>query len=75
MEPLQLRQGAFAATQICEIRYARLQGRLALIDHFHDSKVLNEREKKFRPIIKDPQALLRILDGQKKTTLRNSRDA
>ena len=39
--------------KICEIKYACIQGRDALINHFHDTKVLNQREKKFRPIFKD----------------------
>ena len=34
------------------LTYARLQGLHQLIDHFENSKVLNQKEKKYRPIIK-----------------------
>jgi sulfur transfer protein SufE len=34
------------------LTYARLQGRNSLIEHFHNSKVLNQKEKRYRPIIK-----------------------
>lgn len=39
-------------TQICALTYARLQGLNQLIEHFENSKVLNQKEKKYRPIIK-----------------------
>jgi hypothetical protein len=35
------------------LTYARLQGRQSLIEHFYNSKVLNQKEKRYRPIIKD----------------------
>jgi hypothetical protein len=38
--------------QICSLTYARLQGLTQLIEHFENSKVLNQKEKKYRPIIK-----------------------
>jgi hypothetical protein len=34
------------------LTYARLQGLNSLIDHFENSKVLNSKDKKYRPIIK-----------------------
>jgi hypothetical protein len=47
--------------KICVLTYARLQGRQSLIEHFHNSKVLNQKDKKFRPIIRDLSKLSDLL--------------
>lgn len=33
--------------------YARLQGLSSLIEHFQNSKVLNHKDKRYQPIIKN----------------------
>jgi len=42
-----------------------LQGRNSLIEHFHNSKVLNQKEKRYRPIIKDFSQLSDLLERQR----------
>eukprot|EP01017_Pseudomicrothorax_dubius_P035042 TRINITY_DN4863_c0_g2_i2.p1 TRINITY_DN4863_c0_g2~~TRINITY_DN4863_c0_g2_i2.p1 ORF type:complete len:218 (+),score=54.48 TRINITY_DN4863_c0_g2_i2:187-840(+) len=41
----------FNSEKICEIKYARIQGRDALIQHFKYSSVMNQSDKKLKPII------------------------
>jgi sulfur transfer protein SufE len=48
------------------LTYARLQGRNSLIEHFHNSKVLNQKEKRYRPIIKEMSKLSELLENQRK---------
>lgn len=52
--------------QICSLTYARLQGLSELIEHFSNSKVLNQKEKKFRPIIKIDEIHRMVLEQQRK---------
>jgi len=42
----------YKSGKICSLKYGRLQGLGELIEHFENSKVLNVKEKKYRPIIK-----------------------
>jgi hypothetical protein len=42
-----------------------LQGRQSLIEHFHNSKVLNQKDKKFRPIIRNLGGLNALLEKQR----------
>lgn len=56
--------------QICALTYARLQGRNSLIEHFHNSKVLNQKEKRFRPIIKEMSKLSDLLENQRRSQLK-----
>jgi hypothetical protein len=41
----------FNSEKICEIKYARIQGREALIQHFQYSSVMNQSDKKLKPVI------------------------
>jgi len=41
----------FNSEKICEIKYARIQGLEALIDHFQYSSVMNQQDKKLKPYI------------------------
>lgn len=43
----------FKSEKICELSYARIQGLESLEEHFHSSKVLNQKGKNYRPIFKD----------------------
>lgn len=65
MASLPQRKGNRLVTQICVLTYARLQGRHSLIEHFHNSKVLNTKDKKFRPIIRDLGGLTALLEKQR----------
>lgn len=49
------------------LTYARLQGRQSLIEHFYNSKVLNQKEKRYRPIIKDFTQLTSLLERQRQS--------
>jgi len=41
----------FNSEKICEIKYARIQGRDNLIQHFEYSSVMNQADKKLKPVI------------------------
>jgi len=41
----------FNSEKICEIKYARIQGQEALIQHFQYSSVMNQQDKKLKPYI------------------------
>jgi hypothetical protein len=41
----------FNSEKICEIKYARIQGYNALMQHFQYSRVMNQQDKKLRPYI------------------------
>lgn len=41
----------FNSEKVCEIRYARIQGHSALMQHFQYSRVMNQQDKKLRPYI------------------------
>lgn len=45
----------FNSEKICEIKYARIQGLEALIDHFQYSSVMNQQDKKLKPYITQKQ--------------------
>lgn len=49
--------------------YGRLQGLDNLIEHFENSKIMNQKEKKYRPIIKRENHEI-----NKRSTLENSFD-
>jgi len=41
----------FNSEKVCEITYARIQGKAALIGHFQNSSLMSYEDKKCRPII------------------------
>jgi hypothetical protein len=41
----------FNSEKICDIKYARIQGKKALMHHFQYSNVMNQQDKKLRPYI------------------------
>ena len=41
----------FNSTKVCQVCYARIQGTAQLENHFEHSNVLQQKEKKFRPLI------------------------
>jgi len=41
----------FNSEKICLLKYARIQGRAALIQHFQFSSVMNQQDKKLKPLI------------------------
>ena len=49
--------------QICFLTYARLQGLESLIDHFQNSKVLNHKDKRYQPIIKDIKGCIKKIEN------------
>lgn len=66
MEKIPQREGRGRLTKICALTYARLQGLNQLIEHFENSKVLNQKEKKFRPIIKYDRIHKMVLEQQRR---------
>jgi hypothetical protein len=51
--------------QICTLTYARLQGLHSLIEHFQNSKVLNHKDKKYQPIIREYASIEHLLRKQR----------
>ena len=51
--------------KICSLTYARLQGLGSLIEHFQNSKVLNHKEKKYQPIIRQFSSIDSLIELQK----------
>lgn len=51
--------------KICNLTYARLQGLNSLIEHFQNSKVLNNKDKKYQPIIKEFSKIDHLIKEQK----------
>jgi hypothetical protein len=43
----------FKSTKICELSYARVQGKEALVKHFQKSKVSMKEEKRYKAVAKD----------------------
>ena len=41
----------FNSEKICQVCYARIQGTAQLLTHFKDSNVIQQRDKKLRPLI------------------------
>jgi hypothetical protein len=41
----------FNSEKICALAYARIQGRLALLNHFQTSSVMQQENSKFKPVI------------------------
>lgn len=41
----------FNSEKICALAYARIQGKVALIQHFQSSSVMSQQDKKVRPLI------------------------
>lgn len=58
----------FRSEKICALTYARLQGKSDLIEHFHSSKVLNQKGKCYRPIIRTLQDIKDIVAKQKQVS-------
>ena len=54
--------------QICNLTYARLQGLGSLIEHFQNSKVLNHKDKKYQPIIREFSSIDTLIQHQKAST-------
>jgi len=50
------------------LTYARLQGLSSLIDHFQNSKVLNNKDKKYQPIIREMSSIDSLIQLQKATS-------
>ncbi|CAK71992.1 unnamed protein product (macronuclear) [Paramecium tetraurelia] len=50
----------FNSEKICQLRYARIQGRSALLQHFQFSSVMNQKDKKLKPVIVPQNELQRI---------------
>ena len=59
-----LKSTFFFIIKICILTYARLQGLNSLIEHFMNSKVLNSKEKKYRPIIKTTAKINNLIKTQ-----------
>ncbi len=64
-------EGNFFVMQICILTYARLQGLNSLIDHFENSKVLNSKDKKYRPIIKPNAKIHNLIRTQQQQWFRS----
>ena len=47
----------FNSEKICKIRYAKIQGKKALEQHFENSKVMNQPDEKLKPYIQNQYAL------------------
>ena len=41
----------FNSEKICQLCYARIQGTVQLLHHFKDSTVIQQKDKKLRPMI------------------------
>lgn len=65
VDQVQKRKSNFLLIQICNLTYARLQGLSSLIEHFENSKVLNAKEKRYRPIIKSTVKIETLIKNQK----------
>lgn len=65
MVKIQIREGENCYIQICHLTYARLQGLSNLIEHFENSKVLYQRDKKYRPIIRKFEKIDDLIKTQK----------
>jgi hypothetical protein len=62
----------YKSEKICELTYARLQGRASLVDHFHTSKVFNQKGKNYRPIFKDFSEIKEIIAKQKSNSFNDT---
>lgn len=45
--------------------YARIQGTAQLINHFKNSNVIQQKDKKLRPLIEDYSNLVQMVERQK----------
>lgn len=41
----------YKSAKICNIFYARYQGTLQLADHFKHTKIINQKDRKIKPLI------------------------
>jgi len=55
----------FNSEKICEIKYARIQGHSALMQHFQYSRVMNQQDKKLRPYVPPKYGLPNMPNKQK----------
>ena len=58
----------FNSEKICEVKYAKFQGSTSLFNHFKNSRVMNQKDFKFRPFIspkKEFSALKQKIQQQK----------
>jgi len=47
----------FKSDKVCEVTYARIQGKESLIDHFRTSRLMNKHQK-YRPVVADSRGHL-----------------
>jgi hypothetical protein len=70
----------FNSDKICEIKYARIQGHAALMQHFQYSRVMNQQDKKLRPYIPpkyglpNKQKIEELVRQQKLESANNGKD-
>lgn len=58
----------FNSDKVCSLKYAKLQGCASLINHFKNSRVMNQKDNKFRPFFspnKPLQSLKSKIEQQK----------
>lgn len=46
----------FNSEKICNIKYARIQGQESLMQHFRNSSVMNQHDRKLKPLILNPKS-------------------
>ena len=59
--------GMFNSEKICEIAYARIQGKVAMEEHFKNSSLMKQPDQKYKPFIcRDRSSIERLISSQKK---------
>ncbi|EAS03106.1 RNA recognition motif 3 in plant Mei2-like protein (macronuclear) [Tetrahymena thermophila SB210] len=59
----------FNSDKICSLKYATIQGIPQLQEHFQNSSVMNQREKKFKPVFLN--VISNMIDKQKQQSTQN----
>ena len=65
----------FNSEKICAIKYARIQGREALIKHFQNSSVMNQNDVKLKPLLAPNLSTIHELVNQQKSRDFNKQNA
>lgn len=64
----------FNSEKICQVCYARIQGTAQLVSHFKDSNVIQQKDKKFRPMIDVSYSSLAEMVERQKTSMPDRRN-
>ena len=59
--------GMFNSEKICEIAYARIQGKIAMEEHFKNSSLMKQPDQKYKPFIcQNRKNIMKLISSQKK---------